>query len=306
MKKFMKPLAKTLAKVIENNETLFRRYQRSHFKGKLYVAEFFTNPLQNGVHSVDGILYDLSFEDDIQRAVYFGTYEHRELAFLSRIIKPGWTCLDIGANVGFYTLNFARLAGVDGRVFSIEACPNNYRTLLRNLSLNNADPALASNLAITGFDGEVEFWTSPQGNSGWGRIGQWDAAQATIIVGARTLDSYLDDNEIDVVDFLKIDIEGYEAEFLKGAEKAFREGRVRRMMIEYCGYALEQRGITLKQYVEGIMKHQFVPRHFHRDKIEDALVGTYRPKREILNLYFESTVSRANAGGWGNRQRRAA
>ena len=134
------------------------------------------------------------------------------------------------------------------------------------------------------------FSVSPHQNSGWGRLGKWEFSQSQILVAVNTLDDFLAVNNISHIDFLKIDIEGHELEFFKGAINTLKNGIIRRIMIEYCGNALEPQGITLNSYVDSIMEFGYIPVHFNLDRIESAKNGTYQSKEEILNLLFEKNI----------------
>ncbi|MDB9485995.1 FkbM family methyltransferase [Dolichospermum circinale CS-537/01] len=226
----------------------------------------------------------------MQKSVYLGTYERHELTFLKKYIKPGWVCLDVGANIGFYTLNLSKLVGSEGKVYAIEPSPSNYKKLEENIAINNLDNCITSNIALSSESGEFVFSVSPHQNSGWGRLGKWTSAQSEIIVNVNTLDDFVLFNNISNIDFLKIDIEGHELKFLEGGKNTFKNGIVKRIMIEYCGYVLEPQGITLKSYVDSIMKFGYTPVHFNLDRIEKAKDGTYQDQKEILNLLFEKNI----------------
>lgn len=287
VKKALTPIAYIIAKVISSNQKLFDIYRSVDFKGKLFISGFIKNSAQNGIYLCGQLKYNIDFTDKIQEMVYLGTYERQEIRLLEKYVKKGWICLDIGANIGFYTLTLSKLVGEDGKIYAIEPSQSNYKKLNDNIAINNLDNCITSNIALSSKSGEFLFSVSPNQNSGWGRLGKWKSAQSEVIVNVNTLDDFVIFNNISNIDFLKIDIEGHELEFLQGAKNTLKNGIVKRIMIEYCGYVLEPQGINLKQYVDSIMGFDYIPVHFNLDKIEKAKNGHYKPRREILNLLFE-------------------
>jgi FkbM family methyltransferase len=286
-KNLLRPIAYIIAKIITSNQEMFDIYRHSNFRGKLFLSEYINHAFQNGIYNCNELKYNIDFSDQIQEMVYLGTYERHEISFLKKYVKPGWICLDIGANIGFYTLNLSKLVGLEGKIYAIEPSPSNYKKLQENIAINNLDNCITSNIALSSKSGEFLFSVSPNQNSGWGRLGKWKSAQSEVIVNVNTLDDFIISNNISNIDFLKIDIEGHELEFLEGGKNTFKNGIIKRIMIEYCGYVLEPQGITLKSYVDSIMKFGYIPVHFNLDKIKKANDKIYQQKKEILNLLFE-------------------
>ncbi|MDD1416744.1 FkbM family methyltransferase [Dolichospermum sp. ST_con] len=289
-KNLLRPIAYIIGKIITSDQKMFDIYRHTDFRGKLFLSEYINHAFQNGIYHCNELKYNIDFSDQIQKSVYLGTYERHEISFLKKYVKPGWLCLDIGANIGFYTLNLSKLVEAEGKVYAIEPSPSNYKKLEENIAINNLDNCITSNIALSSESGEFVFSVSPHQNSGWGRLGKWEFSQSQILVAVNTLDDFLSLNNISRIDFLKIDVEGHELEFFKGAINTLKNGIIRRIMIEYCGDALEPQGITLKDYVDSIMKFGYIPVHFNLDRIEKAKNGTYQSQKEILNLLFEKNI----------------
>jgi len=283
-------LACVVARVIRLRQSWIDKFRHVDFKGKLLISSYMHLPENGGVYNCGGVAFDLDFSDGIQKEIFWGTYERHEKAFLERQVRQGWTCVDIGANVGFYTINLAHLIGTTGRVHAIEADPSNFKHLRRNVAINALQNVDIYNAAITSKDGPVEFFRSPDTNSGWGRVGRFEGAAGKCVVEGMTFDSFLSKANIDVVDFLKVDIEGHELSFLEGARKAFAERRIKRLLIEFCGYDLEPKGIFLKEYALAIESHGMSPATMQLDKLVAARNGKYAAKGEAVNLFFESNA----------------
>ncbi|MDH3224245.1 MAG: FkbM family methyltransferase [Gemmatimonadota bacterium] len=64
-------------------------------------------------------------DDDVQRRIFFGIFEQKEIALVKGLVGRGDVCLDVGANVGFYACHLGRLVGSTGKVFAFEPEPRN-------------------------------------------------------------------------------------------------------------------------------------------------------------------------------------
>ncbi len=80
---------------------------------------------------------ELSLVDHIQRNVYLGTYEPHDSSLVRNYLKPGMTVMDIGANIGYYSLMASQIIGPAGRVFSFEPNPELGRNLEQTIRDNH-------------------------------------------------------------------------------------------------------------------------------------------------------------------------
>lgn len=153
-------------------------------------------------------------------------YEPDICEFLRVVLKPGGTFIDCGANVGYFSVQAGALVGKEGMVVSIEANPETYKLLERNLKANHC--GLPINCALTSQSGEVELFVP----------GTWDiysslradgvvegCADHSYRVKARTLDEVIEELALLEVDLVKIDIEGGELDVLRSAPKLLSKFR---------------------------------------------------------------------------------
>lgn len=131
------------------------------------------------------------------------THEPKVKDFLAKRFLPGHVFVDVGANLGAYSV---RAAAWDMKVYSFEPNPENVRGLRRNLELNHLSVELLE-CALGSAEGRANF--SP--NGALSRI----TTSGEVGVPIRTLDSF----ELEQVDLLKVDVEGYELEVFQGARK---------------------------------------------------------------------------------------
>ena len=155
------------------------------------------------------------------------TYEPDVQAYIRGLVRPGWTCADVGAHEGIYTRLLAELVGESGRVVAFEAHPENARRLRSSLGDEHRGRVTVENLAVT--DGAEERVTLHPGR---GRASQeWNVTgidlegrptPGELNVPAVSLDAYFAEGSLD---FVKLDVEGAEALVLRGMRRLLREGR---------------------------------------------------------------------------------
>ena len=145
------------------------------------------------------------------------TYEAGTLAVISRFLKLGDTFVDVGANLGLMTLHASRIVGPEGKVVAFEPHPETYRRLIQNIELNNCSNVQPLQMAAGSGKSEAQIYDVPSVNIGRASLIRPDVDYRPAgQVKVSTLDEELDGQR---VQFLKIDVEGFEAEVLAGASE---------------------------------------------------------------------------------------
>jgi FkbM family methyltransferase len=145
-----------------------------------------------------------------------GDYEKALLGNLKKNLSSGGVFCDVGANIGMYSVTGGRSVGESGRVIAIEAHPLTFQYLERNIALNQLTNIIALNVAVGAeSQGNVEMEYS-HGNSGSTHVANGGSPN-TVRVAVMTLDDILKQRLINRIDFLKLDVEGFEVFALKGA-----------------------------------------------------------------------------------------
>jgi FkbM family methyltransferase len=179
-----------------------------------------------------GIWWDLDLGEGIDLSIYLlGAFEPRLVRAYRALIRPGACVLDIGANIGAHTLQFARLVGDRGRVVAYEPTAYAFDKLHTNLRLN---PALAGRVTalqvmLVARAGQtlatdvVSSWPlDARPKDGRHSLG---AVRDTTGAVALTLDESLRRTGVSTVDFIKVDVDGNELDVLRGAESLMRDHR---------------------------------------------------------------------------------
>jgi FkbM family methyltransferase len=138
------------------------------------------------------------------------TFDATELAILAGDIREGYTFIDIGANVGAYSLFVAARAGSSARILAVEAQPEIFDRLTFNIRLNAFPTIKALDCAVAEKAGDVTLFLDPN-NSGESSLKVVSCSGAKPIrVAARTLLDLLEGEGYERVDAIKLDVEGAE------------------------------------------------------------------------------------------------
>lgn len=169
------------------------------------------------------------------------TYEVLELELIEHLLQPGMTVIDVGANVGIHTSIAARSVAPDGLVYSFEPVPENFDILVRNLNRNELTNVVLEQLAVGAYVGNSTIYLADH-SIGTHSLLQHSSAHLdkSLSVPLTTLDSYFRDRMPDIVNLLKIDVEGYEPNVLTGAADLL--ARTDQLLIEYNRVSIEANG----------------------------------------------------------------
>jgi FkbM family methyltransferase len=144
-----------------------------------------------------------------------GRWFEKELDFVLRFSRPGMLALDIGANIGVYSLPLARYLGPGGRVVAYEPGGDNRKHLERSAILNGLDSLEISAKALSNFAGPGHLKIAFSGELN--RL--VDAPEDGEPIEVSTLDAELDRRRWERVDFVKLDAEGQEEAILEGGRR---------------------------------------------------------------------------------------
>jgi FkbM family methyltransferase len=161
-------------------------------------------------------------DDVCDDAVFSGNFEVSERRFLQGFLKPGMTVLDIGAHHGFYTMLAARMVGPTGRVMSFEPSPRERKRLLVHLRLNRVlDRFAVFPVALGRETAESTLYVVAGRDTGCNSLRPPAVTEPTrtVQVPVTSLDTFLPQQNVARVDFIKMDVEGGELGVLEGAEE---------------------------------------------------------------------------------------
>jgi FkbM family methyltransferase len=208
---------------------------------------------------VFGYRMRLELADLIQRRIYLGSYEPEETATVHRLLRPGMTVIDVGANVGYFTLLASRLVGPTGRVLALEPSPYAGTRLAATLARNAIGQATLQRVALGPAPGTATLFLP---NDRWHNHTPSLVASADdsipVTVPVRRLDACVAEWEPSrPIDLLKMDVEGYEPRVLAGAERTLP--RVRAILCEISPEWLIRGGSSPAALVAHLAGHGFHP-----------------------------------------------
>src|SRR5690606_35379325 len=148
---------------------------------------------------------------------WLGTYEADKQRVVERLVCPGMVVWDVGANVGFYSLGFSRLVGLSGRVYAFEPSANNAANLREHVTLNGLENVILVQVAFSNDSGIAGFDVTDSTATG-----HLSRTEQSYLIPTLTGDEFLSQVLDARPDFVKIDIEGAESDFLDGSRNLLR------------------------------------------------------------------------------------
>lgn len=209
------------------------------FRGKGRVLRAFC-PREGQVRrEIFGVPMSLDLGDWMQRSIFLGVYEPEETKWLQEYLRPGMVVVDVGANVGYYTLLARSAVGPTGRVIAVEPSPVPATTLAAAAASFENVTMIRAALGAESGDGALYLDETARNHT---PTLVAHAGASKHFVAIRTLDDCLSECGVERVDLLKLDVEGWEPQVLAGAGRLLAERRIRAVLCEFNSYWLQQAG----------------------------------------------------------------
>lgn len=200
------------------------------------------------IRTTDGFRMELDLSDWVDQHIYaIGEYESDVVTVVKAALKKGMTAIDIGANVGFFSLLFSTIVGSGGKVLAFEPQPAAIKRLARNIELNPRLAIEVHNLAAADADGEISFYCGPVNHSGVASIRPRKDDQDAIIVRSARADDII--ASALSVDLIKIDVEGAETRVIAGLENTIKRSHPH-IIVEVSDLYLREMGSSGQELVE--------------------------------------------------------
>ncbi len=277
---------------------------RRPFLWRLYAAlgrlAAVVNRLPLGERSVrveSGRLYAETLDRYLAALIWkLGWLEIEESGLIAREVKAGMTAVDVGANIGLHTLGLARRVGPAGRVHALEPEPRNFRLLARAVEAARLGNVRLHAAAAAERTGTLSLYIS-DANLGDHRAYPDGEHRRTVTVPTVTLDDVL--AEEPRVDFMKIDVQGFEVHALRGMDRTLGRSPEIGVLCEVCPELLRSAGGGPEELFRLMRAAGLLP---HRIRTS----GRYEPvapRRALeaaeswgyINLYFRRPASGSSA-----------
>ncbi len=239
----------------------------------------------------DGLHWGVDLDEAVDLSIYlFGGFEPDVRRALTTLLAPGMITLDIGANVGSHALHMARLVRPGGRVYAFEPTIYAMSKLRRNVELN----PWASDIVVPihAFVGDAQTTPPAAVYSSWDlehlELGHRDhGGQLKSAAGAEaiTIDAFVQRMALDRLDLIKIDVDGYETNVVRGAVDTLRRLRPY-ILLELCEYTLAEGGSSVRELTGALAElgYSFQSTRMRGLPGDPASLAKRVPHRGIMNV----------------------
>lgn len=196
-----------------------------------------------------GVRLRLFGDSALSALIYYGDFEVAERHFLLHFLRPGDIFVDVGANIGLFTVIAGQVVGPAGQVWALEPAEKTWTRLLGNVRLNGLSNVNCRRLALSDADGELDLNVSADGFDAWNSFGT--PAAGSVFdrqrVSCATWDRLAQElGLVGRVALMKVDVEGWEAHVLGGGAQALSRTDAPVLLVEFTDEACRGAGSTCK------------------------------------------------------------
>ncbi len=178
---------------------------------------------------------------------------------ISRIIRTGLTdtfvaelqegdvVIDVGANIGYYSILASQLTGSSGSVYAFEPDPQHFAKLVDHLDMNKCGNVTAENQGLSDKTETLSLYLSEENSSDHSTYPV--AGRRSTEVPVVSLDDYCHDNDLGRIDFIKIDVQGFEPVVLRGMSETLDSNRRVRVLTEFWPRGIERANLDPNAYL---------------------------------------------------------
>ncbi len=238
--------------------------------------------------------------DTIGSQLLSGSYEPTTRQVLETLVTKGSSVVDVGANIGYFSVLSALLAGPTGRVVAFEPEPRNHAVLAANVATNSLRQVTVVQAACADRIGHHEL-TINASETGWHRLAPVGASSRGkgVLVELTTVDAVVGEAPVDVV---KIDVEGHEGAVVAGMAQTVASNPGMTVILEYSPAQARLAGLDplapITQLVAAGLRHTYVVREDKAvlERIDPAALGTREVKTgRSINLVLRALPWPSNA-----------
>lgn len=245
-----------------------------------------------GIFTRRGIKWELDLAQGIDFAIFLqGAFEPETVSFYSKVIKPGDCVIDIGANIGAHTLHFAKLVGPSGKVIAFEPTDYAFNKLIRNIELNPdlqkqiiAQQVLldcGEGLKPNSIPSSWELNENVNSQKHAIHMGTYNSIEAADV---KALDNAMNQLGNPKVQIIKLDVDGYELQVIKGAQSTLQRNKPK-IIMEIVPYIYGEHGYKLENLLHLLKDFQILDFKNQKAKLNKIAHGSsinvfLKPKHE--------------------------
>lgn len=261
--------------------------------GKIYFVRVVYRFVYNNLLSylkpkfieVEGYKLFLNPKDQsVSDRLIINNYEKLETEVIKKEVRVGDVVVDIGANIGYYTLILAKLVGENGKVIAFEPDPENFALLEKNVKINGCKNVISVQKAVSNKTGKLKLYLCAD-NRGDHRIYDPHKDRQYIEIESIRLDDYFK-NHGGKINLIKMDIQGAECAAFKGMSLILENNKNIKIITEFEPSLLRKFGAVPEDYLKLLMKFDFKLYNINeqKKKIEPVdivkLLEIYKPEKE--------------------------
>lgn len=221
----------------------------------------------------------------------FKTHEPLSTKLISQLLRKGMICLDIGANIGYYVLLESKIIGNAGRVIAIEPSPQNYNCIKKNLELQESRNVEAFNFAAGDIDGNIRFFINERSNGCKVLLeGEKIPNRPGFItyVPIKRMDDFLNEKGIEKIDFIRMDVEGYEWNIFQGMKNTIRKSKP---IIQLEVHKGRMGNETTKIFFDFFKTNGYEVASYHQRDLDLPFIGTLK---DIKKYTIDELIEKLN------------
>ncbi len=228
--------------------------------------------------------------DGVARLTYYFDYHEPEIfRFLDKYLKPGMTFIDVGANIGAYTLFAGKRVGLEGKVIAFEPQAETFNRMVENIELNELTNIIAKQIAVGETSGKVEIVKDTDTSKSYTRIMRSTIDQDShdpniCAINMISLDNYVCSHKLIKIDYLKIDVEGFELHILKGAKHILEKLIPSIIQVELIDEFQKRCGNSIKMVLNFLSNLGY--HFFHLNSVSSRLVSLQTQEQPDGNVFL--------------------
>lgn len=227
-----------------------------------------------------GYNVSLYLEDYIQRSIFLRTFEPQETQLVASYLRRGMTFVDAGANIGYFSLLAASIVGSEGIVYAFEPSPIEVCRLKANVSRNAIDRIIVVESGLGSRPGLIELFVPITFENRSPTMVPHDGQGQAVPVAVTTLDAFCAERGIERIDLLKMDVEGFESDIVRGSDSLLKNRRIKGILCEFNQTWLVANGTSGDELYDLIRSYGYRERGTH-----------YERDTGLQNLMFEIEVT---------------
>lgn len=243
-----------------------------------------------------GAKLKLTYGNKLAEMIYLQDFERSERMFLQRYLQVGDVFVDVGANIGLFTVIAGRCVGPEGAVIAFEPAVGPRACLFQNVKLNCLKNVIIEEYALSDTEDSMIMFVPHDGHDAWGSLGApiEGADVRTESVLGTTWDGYVRIHfPRRQVAMMKIDVEGWELRVLMGGKEFFSSPTSPLLQVEFTDAAAASAGASCAALYDKLVEFGYAVCHF--DTTRNALVPEgRRSSYPYVNLYATKNLASVN------------